>query len=136
MRVIMRRQSILLVNQDADTVRICTDLFLARGFDVRTVDGAWEALRAARAQAPSVIVTELLVPTGDGWEIIQLLKGDAEAARIPLIALTAFALDDDRHRARAADLFIPKPADVGEVFAAVERLLAGAAPSPEPAVER
>lgn len=126
----------MLVNQDADTVRICTDLFLARGFDVRAVDGAREALRAARARAPSVIVTELLVRTEDGWEIIQMLKGDAEAARIPLIALTAFVLDDDRHRARAADLFIPKPADVGEVLAAVERMMAGATPPPDPVVER
>ena len=132
----MCRQKILLVNQDADTVRICTDLFQARGFDVQAVEGAGEALRAARADAPSVIVTELLVRTEDGWEIIQLLKGDAEAACIPLIALTAFALEDDRARARAADQFIPKPADVGEVLAAVERLTAGATPPPAPGVER
>jgi two-component system cell cycle response regulator DivK len=124
----MRRRSILLINQDADTVQICTALFSARGFDVRAVEGAEEALRVARAEPPAVIVTELLVRTEAGWEIIQRLKGDAEVARIPLIALTAFALEDDRNRARAADLFVPKPANLEEVLAAVERCTRGAAP--------
>ena len=117
----MRKKSILLVNQDADTVRICTDLFAARGFEVLSVEGADEALRAARARAPAVIVTELLVRTEAGWEIIQMLKADPEVAPIPLIALTSFVLADDRSRAGAADVFLPKPAELESILSAVER---------------
>ena len=120
----MPRRCILLVNQDADTVRICTDLFSTRGFAVLACDGTAEALRTARAQTPAVILTELVARTETGWEIIQVLKGDPEVACIPLIALTAFAQAEDRERAGAADLYVPKPADVQEVLAAVERLVA------------
>ena len=114
----------LLVNQDADTVRICTDLFSTRGFEVLVCEGTEEALRTARAQTPAVILTELVARTETGWEIIQVLKGDPEVACIPLIALTAFAQAEDRKRAGAADLYVPKPADIQEVLAAVERLAA------------
>lgn len=120
----MSRKCILLINQDADTVRICTDLFSTRGFEVLVCEGTDEALRTARTQAPAVILTELVARTETGWEIIQVLKGDPEVARIPLIALTAFAQAEDRERAGAADLYVPKPADIQEVLAAVERLVA------------
>lgn len=130
----MCTRSILLINQDLDTVRICTDLFSTRGFDVVAVEGTEEGLRAARALAPAVIVAELLSRSEAGWEIIQALKGDPAVAAIPLVAFTAFALADDRRRARAADLFVAKPADLREVVAAVERFTRDATLSapPEP----
>jgi two-component system, cell cycle response regulator DivK len=118
----MARRCILLINQDADTVRICTDLFSTRGFEILVCEGTEEALRMARSEAPAVILTELVVRTETEWEIIQALKGDPEIACIPLIALTAFALPNDRERAAAADLYVPKPADIREVLADVERL--------------
>lgn len=117
----MSRKCILLINQDADTVRICTDLFSMRGFEVLVCEGTEEALRMARSEAPAVILTELVARTETEWEIIQVLKGNPEVACIPLIALTAFALPDDRERAGAADLYVAKPADIQEVLAAVER---------------
>lgn len=120
----MSRKFILLVNQDPDTVRICTDLFRSRGFGTRAVDGCEAALRAAREAAPAAIVAELLVPTETGWEVIETFKGDPATAGVPLIALTARALAEDRLRAGAADVFVAKPADVHLVLAAVERLAA------------
>ncbi len=61
-----------------------------------------------------------------------MLKGDPNVACIPLIALTAFALPDDRERAGAADLYVAKPADIQEVLAAVERLAEGTTHPPTP----
>jgi two-component system, cell cycle response regulator DivK len=118
----MPRKCILLINQDADTVRICTDLFSTHGFEILVCEGTAEALRMARSEAPAVILTELVARTETEWEIIQVLKGDPEVACIPLIALTAFAQAEDRERAGAADLYVPKPADIREVLADVERL--------------
>lgn len=121
----MPSKCILLINQDADTVRICTDLFAAHGFEVLSVEGTEEALRVARTETPAVIVAELIAPTETGWEIIQVLKSDPELAGIPLVAFTSFALADDRRRARSADLFLAKPADLESILSAVERLAGG-----------
>src|SRR3954465_4016874 len=65
---------------------------------VCAVDGA-EATRLAVAERPDVILMDMHLPVMDGWETTRYLKGSAETAAIPIIALTADAMSGDREKA-------------------------------------
>jgi CheY-like chemotaxis protein len=95
------------------------------GFDFGAAKDGAEAISAAAADAPDLILMDLNVPVIDGWETTRRLKANAETAQIPIIALTANAMAGDRERALAAgcDDFDTKPIDFERLLAKMRRLL-------------
>jgi two-component system cell cycle response regulator DivK len=101
-----------VVEDDADNRRIVTKVLSVEGYEVvEAVDGN-EALAKARSERPDLILMDLALPNLDGWEATRRIKADVELRRIPVVALTAFAMQGDEEQARAAgcDDYIPKPA--------------------------
>ena len=88
------------------------------------VDGE-AALESARAEKPDLILMDLSLPRMDGWESTRRLKADAALAAIPVIALSAHAMQshEDRARASGADDFLTKPLDDLLLFETIERHL-------------
>ena len=85
-----------------------------KGFEVAfAMDGA-EALQAALAEAPALILMDMSLPVMDGWEATRRIKADAATAAIPVIGLTAHAMDGDRETCLAAgcDDYDTKPVDL------------------------
>lgn len=85
-----------------------------KGFEVlMAVDGA-EALRMAVSEAPALILMDMSLPVIDGWEATRRLKAEASTASIPVIGLTAHAMDGDRKRCLQAgcDDYDTKPVDL------------------------
>jgi CheY-like chemotaxis protein len=85
-----------------------------KGFEVIVaLDGA-EALQAALAEVPALILMDMSLPVMDGWEATRRIKGDAATAAIPVIGLTAHAMDGDREKCLAAgcDDYDTKPVDL------------------------
>ncbi|NDG74436.1 MAG: response regulator [Synechococcaceae bacterium WB8_1B_136] len=85
-----------------------------KGFEVlMAVDGA-EALRMAVSEAPALILMDMSLPVIDGWEATRRLKAEASTASIPVIGLTAHAMDGDRERCLQAgcDDYDTKPVDL------------------------
>jgi CheY-like chemotaxis protein len=121
----MSPHTVLLIDSDRDSRDIYSVFLDYSGYRVVATAEMAEGLRAAREENPTVIVTELFVPTARGWTILETLKNDAATARIPVIALSAHALPDDQQRAVLADLFLAKPCTVESLRQAVERLCAG-----------
>ncbi len=74
---------------------------------------------------PDLILMDLSLPRMDGWEATRRLKADAATARIPLIVLSAHAMNGDEDRARAAgcDDFLTKPIDETVLFQTIARHL-------------
>jgi CheY-like chemotaxis protein len=118
----MTSRRVLFIDSDADSRQIYSLLLNHNGYRVVLATGIEEGLRAAREETPAVIVTELFVRTARGWTILEALKGDASTAKIPVIALSAYVLPDDRLRASVADVFLPKPCEAGCVLQEVHRL--------------
>jgi DNA-binding response OmpR family regulator len=104
-------KKILLVEDEKNVilgVRTCLD---AVGYDVEIVEDGEEALNAVNREHPDLILLDLLLPKLDGFEVLKVLKGDPETAKIPVIVLTARAEEEDRQRALdlGADNYMTKP---------------------------
>ena len=96
-----------------------------RGHEVLVaVDGA-EGLELARREAPTLILMDMTLPVLDGWEATRRLKADPATGSIPIIALTAHAMNEDRERALAAgcDDYDTKPIEFPRLVGKVDALL-------------
>lgn len=104
-------KKILLVEDEKNVilgVRTCLD---AVGYDVEIVEDGEEALNAVSREHPDLILLDLLLPKLDGFEVLKVLKGTPETAKIPVIVLTAKAEEEDRQRALdlGANNYMTKP---------------------------
>lgn len=123
------RALILLVEDNEDNQAIYHAFLTHRGHTVvQALDGA-EGVRLAREHLPAVIVMDISMPVLDGHAATRLLKADPATAHIPVIALTAHAMLEDRQKARDAgcDFYLPKPAEPRLLAAEIDRILSGAA---------
>ena len=91
---------------------------------VTAADGA-AGIEAATRERPDAILMDLSLPEVDGWEATRRLKARPETEAIPVMALTAHAMQGDEERARACgcDDYLTKPIDEDQLFAKLARLL-------------
>ena len=97
-----------------------------KGFEVvMAVDGG-EALEMAVSQAPALILMDMNLPVIDGWEATRRLKADPATAGIPVIGLTAHAMDGDREKCLQAgcDDYDTKPVELTRLLEKITQQLA------------
>jgi len=89
------------------------------------VDGA-EGVDVTRAQMPDLILMDMSLPVVDGWEATRRIKADEKLKHIPVIALTAHAMANDREKALDAgcDEYDTKPIELPRLLGKIESLLA------------
>ena len=107
----MTIKTILVVEDQEDNRQILRDLLASAGFRmIEAHDGA-QALTVARLQRPDLILMDIQLPLVDGYEATRSIKRDPELKRIPVIAVTSYALSGDEQRAREAgcDGYVAKP---------------------------
>jgi CheY-like chemotaxis protein len=117
--------SILLVEDNQMNRDMLSRRLVRRGFEVLfALDGA-EAVAAVVATPPDLVLMDLGLPVMDGWEAIRRIKSDATRRHIPIIALTAHAMEGDRARALAAgaDDHDTKPVDLARLLGKIAVLL-------------
>jgi putative two-component system response regulator len=119
----------VLVVEDSPTQTLRVRLVLeSQGFLVKSVENGKQALEAARRELPDVILSDVLMPGMDGFQLCLELRQDAELGAIPVVLQTA-SFQSDRDRTFAcelgADAYIAKdlspPVLAGRLFEAVER---------------
>lgn len=105
----------ILVVEDNDlNSKLFRDLLIAQGYGViHTRDGV-EAFRLAREHHPDLVLMDIQLPEVSGLEVTRWLQEDPMLRKIPVVALTAFAMSGDEERARAAGCaaYITKPISV------------------------
>jgi CheY-like chemotaxis protein/anti-sigma regulatory factor (Ser/Thr protein kinase) len=117
---------ILYVEDNEDNVYMLRRRLAKHGYEVIVaVDGA-KGVEAAIREKPDLILMDLGLPVLSGWEAAQQLKGSAETKLIPIIALSAHALEGEREKALAAgcDEFETKPVDLERLLEKLARLIA------------
>jgi CheY-like chemotaxis protein len=119
------RQRILLVEDNPDNLNIYRTLLIHYGYEVLEAGNGALAIRLARESQPDLILMDIAIPVIDGWEATRQLKADERTRSIPIIALTARALDADREMAVAVgcDAYLAKPIEPKRVAEEVERFL-------------
>ena len=96
-----------------------------RGYTVTIAVDGKEGLEKMRTEKPDLVLMDMGLPVLDGWEATTQAKADDEIKSIPIIALTAHALESDRQKALdcGADDFDTKPIDLKRLLEKIEALL-------------
>ena len=96
-----------------------------RGFEVLIAEDGGLAVSMTQAERPDIVLMDMSLPVIDGWEATRRLKADPETAGIPIIALTAHAMESDRERALevGCDDYDSKPVDLPRLLGKIETLL-------------
>jgi two-component system, cell cycle response regulator DivK len=121
----------ILIVEDVDYNRDLLVQLLEEDYQILTAaDGAAGVETAARDR-PDLILMDLSLPVVDGWEATRRLKARPETEAIPVIALTAHAMQGDEEKARACgcDDYLTKPIDEDQLFEKLERFLGRGGPS-------
>ena len=116
---------VLVVDDDADALSMVRELLETAGANVTTALSADEALALIQRQPPDLLLSDIGMPSVDGFELIRRVRQLATAIRhVPAAALTAYAQPEDRSRALLSGFqaHLAKPIDPGELLTAVELL--------------
>ena len=128
----MRRSSLILVVDDNEAGLLLACAVLQReGFQVDSASSSEEVLQLLNVRPPDLILMDVQLPGQDGLSLTRQLKADPATATIPIVALTAHAMANDREEALAAGCigYISKPIETRTLGALVRGFLGAAANS-------
>jgi two-component system cell cycle response regulator DivK len=122
--------TVLIVEDNPANMSLAIFLLQSAGHTVLTATDAETGLMLARGRQPDLILMDIQLPGMDGLQATALLKGQEATRRIPVIALTALAMNGDEERIRAAgcDGYIAKPLAYRDFLATIAARLAAPAP--------
>ncbi|MGB1249238.1 MAG: response regulator transcription factor [Candidatus Promineifilaceae bacterium] len=121
----MTQQTILVVDDDRQIVRLLRQYLEQAGYAVLTAYNGEHALQQLYSYRPNLLLLDLGLPDRDGWDLTRVIRGDERVATIPIIMLTARIDETDRiiGLELGADDYVPKPFNAREVVARVRALL-------------
>jgi two-component system cell cycle response regulator DivK len=118
-------KTVLIVEDNELNMKLFHDLLEAHGYEiVGTRDGV-EVLDLARAHRPDLILMDIQLPKVSGLEVTKWIKNDPELQRIPVIAVTAFAMrgDEERILQGGCEAYLSKPISIARFMETVRRFL-------------
>lgn len=119
-------RKILVVDDEIHIQRVVAIKLRNNGFDVITAEDGQKGYEAAISEKPDLIISDYQMPNMTGVEMVEKLRNQSEAERIPIIMLTArgFAIEDSqKHNLNIAE-FLSKPFSPKELLKTVEDVLA------------
>ena len=125
-------RTILLVEDNIDNRVIYRRALEYYGYAVLEALDGEEALRLARESVPDLILMDISIPRVNGWDVTKILLSEERTKQVPIVALTAHALPQDR--ARGAELgfarYLTKPIEPRRVIEEIEQVIADRLVSP------
>jgi len=116
---------VLIVEDNERNLKLVRDVLGFAGFATLEARTAEAGIELARLQKPDIVLMDINLPGMTGFEALAALRADALTASIPVLAVTAYAMKDDRARILAAgfDGYLEKPVDVRALPGQVEALI-------------
>jgi two-component system cell cycle response regulator DivK len=116
---------ILIVEDNALNIKLFCDLLAAHGHQPEAVTDSRNAIDAARAFDPDLVITDIQLPHVSGLDLIRLIRKDEELSNVPIMAVTAYSArgDEERIRAAGAQAYVSKPISVMRFAQTVDELL-------------
>jgi len=122
----MQRKKLVMIIEDNDlNLKLFRDLLEAHGYRTLHTRDGFQVLDLARTNQPNLIIMDIQLPEVSGIEITGWLKADTDLKKIPVIAVTAFAMRGDEEKIRAAgcDDYLSKPIAVHQFISTVKKYL-------------
>ncbi len=116
---------ILIVEDDPMSLELFRDVLQVSGYaTLEATDGRW-GVELAQEKKPDLILMDIQLPVMDGLEATSILKADSATKNIPIVALTAYAMEEDEERViqAGADGYLTKPIRIQGFLAKVEEHL-------------
>jgi two-component system cell cycle response regulator DivK len=121
----MANELILIIEDNEKNRKLCRDVLQVKGYRTIESETAEQGLELARSESPALVLMDIQLPGMDGIAAMKLLKADAATQSIPIIAITASALTNNRTAmlAEGFDGYQTKPISLKVFLGEVERLL-------------
>src|SRR6476660_499367 len=118
-------EKLLVVDDDPFIARLREIELSAAGYQVRVANDGEQAIQLVQQDAPDLVITDVMMPHVDGFELTRLLRQDPRTAAVSIIMLTARGLSADKLEGFAigADDYIVKPFDTPELLARIRGVL-------------
>jgi CheY-like chemotaxis protein len=116
---------ILIVEDKATSRELLRTVLEKQGYTVLEARDGEEALQRLREITPDLVLLDLQIPIHNGYDVLREIRGDDRLASIPVVAVTASAMQGDREKALAAGFtgYIAKPVGLSQLRDEVNRLL-------------
>lgn len=119
-------KSILYIEDEQEMIDLVSLILNRKGFEVRGAAGGQVGLDSIHADAPDLVLLDLMMPDMDGWEVYQQMKASESTKDIPVIVITAKAQNIDKvlgiHIAKVDD-YISKPFSPQQLIDSIEKVL-------------
>jgi CheY-like chemotaxis protein len=121
----MAGELILVVEDNEKNRKLVRDVLVVKGYRLLETETGEDGLRVAREQHPALILMDILLPGIDGIETVRRLRADPATATIPVVAVTASAMTQDRQKILAAgfDGYQAKPISIRPFLELVREVL-------------
>lgn len=117
---------IVYIEDEQEMIDLVRLILNRKGFEVKGATGGQQGLDVIRADAPDLVLLDLMMPDMDGWEVYQQMKASDETRDIPVIVITAKAQNIDKvlgiHIAKVED-YISKPFSPQQLIDSIEKVL-------------
>jgi len=119
---------ILIVEDNEKNLKLVRDVLQVKGYETVDAGTAEDGLKLARERKPSLILMDIQLPGMSGIDALKALRADPETAGIPIVAVTASVMQQDRQQIMRAgfDGFVEKPINLRKFLDTVQQALAGA----------
>ena len=119
----MAGEQILLVEDNEKNMKLLRDVLHATGYRTLEASTGGQALALATEHGPALVLMDIRLPDMDGVEALSRLRMDERTASIPVLAVTAQAMEGDKERFTEAGFagYLSKPVDIDELLATVEQ---------------
>ena len=121
----MAGELILIIEDNEKNRKLCRDVLQVKGYRTVEAETAEDGLKLAVEQSPALILMDIQLPGMDGITAMKQLKGDPKTQRIPIVAITASAMTNNRQAmlAEGFDGYQTKPITLKDFLGEVERVL-------------
>ena len=118
-------KKVLVVDDNPVSRELIREVLVNSDQAVVEAENGEEALRMIAGEKPDIVLLDIQMPAYDGYEVLRRVRSDLKMENLPVIALTAYAMQKDREKALAAgfDDFITKPVDVAALREQVKKIL-------------
>ena len=121
---------VLIVEDNEKNMKLVRDILQAKGYETAEAVNAEDGIKLALERVPDLVLMDIQLPGMNGMEALKVLRSDPKTAKVPVVAITASVMTQDRKQIMDTgfDGFIEKPINLKEFLAAVQGAIKPAGP--------